>query len=924
MILHTFQRGIRLRTLSRISRRKIPFHCAFHIKASQEYSTATRLNVIMDSSTALSQSMRLITTTKLASLSKQRKDFETKKKQLRQKVANTTDPAAKVSLLLDECPLPDIEAVSAGFSKENIERFLAQCRYDPSISQSLIRGWQTKLEDALDVQSAKFEYATLFGQLVTEWIENPNDAAINPCGTPHQSADGEPQDSFEQIGRKEMYEQRQQWESIVFKESTSNPAAITRYLQGLFSPSSQVKKLTKSPLEILREKMDEFEIGQLDMGDLKNIITSLVKTDLLSEHKRTILGEFKRNDLVLTEIADVLNMQLHALHSWSWGREAIPLEMRRNLNGKYRVYMDEEILQAVLLHYVGLRWAVHLKETLQTFFHSGAWKEFSQNSPNKKAKQRREKFLGPESRPVTMRTIRRDTYVNDFFMSQLPSSIKDGARDYDDAEKSHDKSKAAPVDSRQSMLSLVTTESLMNRRLHGSFTILQTDFQWFGPSLPHSTISAVLEFLGVSPRWLKFFHTFLKTPVKFVHDGPGTEMHIRRCGVPISHVLSDALTEAVLFCLDFAVNQSTHSNLYRLHDDLWFWGQEDVCVKAWKAITDFVHVMGLSLNQEKTGAVRVSDGSADLAPFPQTLPQGGIKLGFLKLDQSGEWRVDDQKVDQHIEELARQLSACKSVFAWIQAWNRYVTRFFSANLGQPALCLGRRHVDMVMETFLRIQRVLFGDGKGHEDDVATYLKRKLAEKFQVTNVPDGFLNFPIELGGLDVQNPIIPLMLARESTDENPMEAIDLAIEGEEKKYEEAKKAYENGEERGSSQSRLTLFSPEDEPFMSLEEFKRYPEETSTLLAREYSRLQKLPEPKNVQFTPEVKAALGKAPMSLSDPAEDPAEDWEEMSPYLRWVLELYGTEIITRFGSLRMSDKKLLPIGLTSMLRSEKIRWQG
>ena len=41
-------------------------------------------------------------------------------------------------------------------------------------------------------------------------------------------------------------------------------------------------------------------------------------------------------------------------------------------------------------------------------------------------------------------------------------------------------------------------------------------------------------------------------------------------------------------------------------------------------------------------------------------------------------------------------------------------------------------------------------------------------------------------------------------------------------------------------------------------------------------------------------------------------------------VLQLYGGDIIHRYGGLAMREKRLLPIGLVSMLRGEKVRWQG
>lgn len=224
---------------------------------------------------------------------------------------------------------------------------------------------------------------------------------------------------------------------------------------------------------------------------------------------------------------------------------------------------------------------------------------------------------------------------------------------------------------KQSLLHLISTESLINTGLYGSFSILQTDFRWFGPSLPHDTIMCCLSFLGVSDQWLKFFGKFLKAPIKFAMDGPDAQIQVRRSGVPLQHRLSDALSEAVLFTLDFAVNKSTESNLYRLHDDVWYWGDKGATVKAWQTIQEFTEVMGLRLNESKTGAIEISDDPASAREFgpSEELPSGPISWGFLKIGSSGAWTIDDTHVDTHIKELQTQLEACKSIFAWVNAWN---------------------------------------------------------------------------------------------------------------------------------------------------------------------------------------------------------------------------------------------------------------
>jgi hypothetical protein len=70
------------------------------------------------------------------------------------------------------------------------------------------------------VQSRKYEHASLFGRLVMEWLGNPNDYPASTTG----SESGDP---FEHVSRKEMHDQRKEWESIVFTDDSKvGPATI--------------------------------------------------------------------------------------------------------------------------------------------------------------------------------------------------------------------------------------------------------------------------------------------------------------------------------------------------------------------------------------------------------------------------------------------------------------------------------------------------------------------------------------------------------------------------------------------------------------------------------------------------------------------------------------------------------------------------
>ena len=847
----------------------------------------------MDASNATAKSMRDITTTKLAALSARRQAFEAERERIQAAVAGTEDVQKKVQVLLTAFDHLETEKPQ-DLSTANLHRFLHQSRHDPSLSASMLLGWQAKLESALDVRAQRDEHALLFGRIVMEWLEHSEN---NLTAVPSDAADiGE---SFEQIGSQAMHDQRKEWESIVFAQSTAaEPQRIKTYLEQLFGSTDQSGKLALSPLENLRKSMASFELGHLTQASLSICIEGLLLTELLSEQKKKALAGFSNNSLILGEMTDVLNMQIDALESWTWGSEAIPAVVRRALNGKYRVYLEEEIIQALLLYHIGMKWALHFKVAFKAFFHSGAWLQSSRKPMSAPARRLRKDHGLSTSQSSTLRNERRSQFIDRYFMAQLPDSDNTTVDEYDDEDEDSQANKTSSIALNQSLLHLISTEALIQTHLYGSFTILQSDFRWFGPSLPHSTILTVLQFFGMKPFWLDFLEKFMKAPMKFTQDGPNTSTHVRQCGVPIQHRLSGALGEAVLFCLDFAVSKSTETNLYRVHDDLWFWGSKPAAVTAWQTMKDFADVMGLSLNHSKTGALEVrkagavEDKPSDLAG----LPTGEIHCGFLRMDPHGRWVLDYSQVEKHIKQVQKELSASPSVFAWVQAWNAYVARFFSRSFGEPARCLGQPHMDMAIEGHEQIEKAIFGSDGLAGGNVLEHLRHMLSERFGVADIPDGFFYFPVELGGLGLRNPLIPLLLRYKNNEKSPRELIERAFEREEEAYDKDRKAFEDGN--------AWNISKDVESFMNFDEYVAYAEETSLFLRRAYIELLETP----------IEERVERKTSRIRDSADS----------YETWMLELYGEEIKRKFGGLAMGEERLLPIGLVKMLQKERVRWQN
>ena len=60
-------------------------------------------------------------------------------------------------------------------------------------------------------------------------------------------------------------------------------------------------------------------------------------------------------EVILNEICDILNIRLKALDRWTWV-SYVMLEQRRKLNGDFTIHSDPDLLQAIFLHYVGVKW----------------------------------------------------------------------------------------------------------------------------------------------------------------------------------------------------------------------------------------------------------------------------------------------------------------------------------------------------------------------------------------------------------------------------------------------------------------------------------------------------------------------------------------------------------------------------------------
>ena len=92
-------------------------------------------------------------------------------------------------------------------------------------------------------------------------------------------------------------------------------------------------------------------------------------------------------------------MRLEALGDWNWGDHVL-LEQWRQINGQFYTYMHEDVLQAIFLHYIGIKWSVFFKAAFLSFRkNSKTWESNRRDVPNAD-RMRREFFLGDQERKI--------------------------------------------------------------------------------------------------------------------------------------------------------------------------------------------------------------------------------------------------------------------------------------------------------------------------------------------------------------------------------------------------------------------------------------------------------------------------------------------------------------------------------------------
>lgn len=259
----------------------------------------------MHSTWVLAETLRSITNIKLKELSAQRDAFEENKSYLLFAADAETKPAKKLATLLDGCKrlLVQQKGLKPTTLYDRLARCVEQANYDPSITESLMKG-EAQLRRELDVRSLRYEYASLYSELVTEWLADSGPTSALGMGSISNA--------------KERKAHRMEWESYVFQALQTNQDEVTSYLAPLFCSTTEAQ----ASFGKLRKAIYQFEetltaSDQVNEENMRWCITGLLRGDLLNEQKKAALTDISNNKESLSELRDVLNMRLSTIGTWS-------------------------------------------------------------------------------------------------------------------------------------------------------------------------------------------------------------------------------------------------------------------------------------------------------------------------------------------------------------------------------------------------------------------------------------------------------------------------------------------------------------------------------------------------------------------------------------------------------------------------------
>lgn len=283
-------------------------------------------------------------------------------------------PADALQILFEAIKENPVKDIIDSTLVENLKYVLQNATDDPSISSQLVLAWTEKIKQEIKFALRKCEYSYLYGSLLSEWLELEEKKRAKSVSVAEPDASTE----FAEKVVSNKKEATDKIKALMFNELTSDDfdaGTFRKFLSDeLFNFEDKVDG--QNVMKAIRKQTEEhFKIENYVIlsHDVQCCIRGLRSEDLLSLEKKAALKELSENAEALEEVASLLTNRLRNLSRWEWPSSCAVVKMRRGLAGECKPYMDEDIITALFLQYVGVQWASYFKGQFMSLYHSKVW-----------------------------------------------------------------------------------------------------------------------------------------------------------------------------------------------------------------------------------------------------------------------------------------------------------------------------------------------------------------------------------------------------------------------------------------------------------------------------------------------------------------------------------------------------------------------
>lgn len=732
----------------------------------------------------------------------------------------------------------------------NLNVLLFEADVSNTGSSESIPFWRERLETELAQGRHRTEFVYVFGALLEEFTQQVSKHASEDHSQIHHQLLTQLQDSAPDLNYRGMLPSLLDYSPIVYDES--------RQTYRLDPPS----------------KHDVKETAEIFAGNTHR-----------SARLRQQAERVAKDDILCNEIADALTLMIDHINEWQWPEEGIHA-FTKKAGDKWRLFLDEDLPSAIFLNIYGkyLRYIIATPSE-KRYKPSGALQQrYDIAAPSRgqyvnrllriKRLQdlnapdiilRNEYRLLEETQntavndiwgtgginvnaPVEEQLEQVGTYDSiDYQRFSLLAQLRDAVWDVDYRHERYTAGISLAVRCVNAEVRLWQA-AYPGRPLY----VLKLDLKDFYPSISHELIMFALEHVGLERKERDLIARILRVPIQ----DNGHVVEVRR-GLMNDRVLSHVLGEMILSMLEEQIYRTDGVEIIRVIDDICVLASStDAILAVWQSIQEFCRITGLDINLGKSGAVCIG------GHLPDGLPDRLPAWKLLQLLPDGEWQIDRAALERKFLETHDQVMQEQSVLAKVEAYNRGIREILD-NMALD-VCLGIHHREDVRDLVMKLHYAFDG-----ECSIVDMLREVVQSGYlghdANIDIPESWLYFPITAGGLGLLQPMVEVSAYTQAYDE-----IELAKRPAERS--------ENWQHKNNEWA----------------DFYRY-------------------------WLREIKPVQPASTVVMETLVKDFIERGTQMSgtkqtnlrPYWRWILYIYGPQIIDRFGSFRFLITELVPLQL-------------